>query len=509
MVNDLASVQETWLEKEPAKRATFVAWSLSDCLEDQKCAFATTRGMRLRKEMIPDGVSTLKAGGGEDSVIIQENLQPSKVDLPTEEEELDSLQVTEEYWGALNPPPNIHIEMDRDFREAFVADYQQDVVLKRIWNDKSTNEEHWKPGQRYFKNEDGLLFFRDADYQPRLCVPEKQRKHIMEEAHENPFETAHVSPERLWRKLSSRFYWDRMKKDLSIFCDSCDICQKIKHRNFTKYGYLIPNPIPSRPYESISLDLIVNLPWSGEYNAILVVVDRLSKHASFIPTTSGLNAEGFAELFVKYVASRFGLPDSIIADRDPRWASDFWKAVAKILKTRMALSSSHHPQHDGQTENVNRQLETMLRAYVSRDRNDWADWLQLLEFAYNSNVHASIGTSPFSILYGFEPKTPLEFILPRKERTHLYGMSSESSQFLEELSMHRESARLAIAKAQESQAKFYNRGRKDVPEFGIGSKVLISPHSLEWIESKGEGAKLVQRWIGPFEVLQKLNPRTY
>jgi hypothetical protein len=75
--------------------------------------------------------------------------------------------------------------------------------------------------------------------------------------------------------------------------------------------------------------------------------------------------------------------------------------------------------------------------------------------------------------------------------------------------MHREGARLAIAKAQESQSKFYNKGRKDVPEFGIGSKVLISPHSLEWIESKGEGAKLVQRWIGPFEVLQRLNPRTY
>jgi hypothetical protein len=151
----------------------------------------------------------------------------------------------------------------------------------------------------------------------------------------------------------------------------------------------------------------------------------------------------------------------------------------------------------------------MLRAYVNRDRNDWADWLQLLEFAYNNNVHASIGTSPFSILYGFEPKTPLEFLLPKKEGMHLYGMSSESSRFLEELSMHRESARLAIAKAQESQSKFYNKGRKAVPEFGVGSKVLISPHSLEWIESKGEGVKLVQQWIGPFEVLQRLNPRTY
>ena len=134
-----------------------------------------------------------------------------------------------------------------------------------------------------------------------------------------------------------------MKADLKEFANSCDVCQKIKNRNFTRYSYLIPNPILSRPYESISLDLIVNLPWSGDFNAIFVVVDRLSKHASFIPTTSGLTAQGFAELFVKYIVSRFGLPDSIIADRDPRWTSDFWTAVAAAIKTKMSLSSLHHP----------------------------------------------------------------------------------------------------------------------------------------------------------------------
>jgi hypothetical protein len=237
-----------------------------------------------------------------------------------------------------------------------------------------------------------------------------------------------------------------MKVDIDVFCDTCDICQKIKHRNFTRYGYLIPNPIPSHPYESISLDLIVNLPWLGEYNAIMVVVDRLTKHASFIPTASGLSAQGFAELFVMHVVSRFGLPDSIIADRDPRWTSDFWTAVAAAIKTKMSLSSSHHPQHDGQTENVNRQLETMLRAYVAKDRNDWADWLKLLEFAYNSNTHTSTGTTPFLLLYGFEPRTPLDYLLPGElGAPESYGMKKEASVYLEQLRIRRENARLAIA----------------------------------------------------------------
>jgi hypothetical protein len=284
--------------------------------------------------------------------------------------------------------------MDPEYREVFVKGYAKDPNLKSAWNSKDIDEHFWKPGQRFFKNKEGLLFFRDADYQPRLCIPKDRVKEIMEEAHKSLVESAHISPDRLWHKLSSKFYWRRMKRDLEEFCDSCDICQKVKNRNFTKFGFLIPNPIPFRPYKSISLDLIVNLPWSGEYNTILVVVDRLSKHASFIPTTSGLTAEGFADLFVQHVVSRFGLPDNIIADRDPQWASDFWSAVIKALKTKMSLSSAHHPQHDGQTENVNRQLETLLRAYVARDRSDWADWLKILEFAYNNNVHSSTGVIP-------------------------------------------------------------------------------------------------------------------
>jgi hypothetical protein len=400
--------------------------------------------------------------------------------------------------------------MEEGFRTEWVESYKEDKEFGKIWADPKMVEGLWSPGQRFFRNDEGLLFFRDADYQPRLCVPSAKRTLVKEEAHESPLGSAHISPERLWSKLSSKFYWRRMKKDVEEFCDSCDVCQKIKTRNFTRYGFLIPNPIPHCPYESISLDLIVNLPWSGDFNAILVVVDRLTKHVSFIPTTSGLTAQGFADLFVEHVASRFGLPDNIIADRDPRWTSDFWTAVAAALKTKMSLSSSHHPQHDGQTENVNRQLETLLRAYVFKDRTEWAKWLKLLEFSYNSNVHSSIGTTPFLLLYGFEPKAPLDYLLPKEwSRSGTPGWRKETSSYLGELQVHRENARLAIARAQEEQAKYFNRGRKEVPEFRVGSKVLINPHSLEWLESKGEGAKLVQRWIGPFEVLQKINPKTY
>jgi hypothetical protein len=104
----------------------------------------------------------------------------------------------------------------------------------------------------------------------------------------------------------------------------------------------------------------------------------------------------------------------------------------------------------------------------------------------------------------------MEFLIPKDlDRDPSYGMKKESAEFLEKLQVIRENTCLAIARAQNEQAKYYNKGRKDVPPFKVGDKVLINPHTLDWKESKGDGSSLSRRWIGPFEILQKINPKTY
>ena len=305
----------------------------------------------------------------------------------------------------------------------------------------------------------GLLFFRDADYQPRLCVPLSQRRLIMEEAHEQAYDGAHQGLEKLWQKLSNKFYWKRMKADLTRFVQTCDVCQKVKPSNFNRYSYLIPNPIPNWPYQSILMDFIVNLPWLEGFNAIHVTVDRLTKYGIFSHTTTGLDAKDFGALFMKNIVCRFGLPESIICDSDPRWTSDFWKGVAKFLCTKMSLSSSHHPQHDGQTEIVNRFLEIMVRVFITENKATWALWLLLLEWAYNTSIHSSTGTSPNFLMFGFEPRSQIDFLLPKGTNTKdIRRMNSE--EWLAHLQMHRESARHAIAHTQHHQAQGHNKGRR-------------------------------------------------
>lgn len=302
-----------------------------------------------------------------------------------------------------------------------------------------------------------------------------------------------------------------MKKDVLRFCEMCDVCQKTKHANFKKFGKLIPNPIPRRPYASISLDLISGLPMMDDgHNTILVIVDRLTKHAQFILTDTGLDAEGFALLFVKYVVCRFGLPDDMTSDRDPRWTADVWREITRFLNVHMSLLSSHHPQHDGQTEVVNKLVEQMLRVYVQEQPKTWGRWLPLVEHAYNLTPHGSTGVAPFLLLYGFTPKGPLDYFSSLSDLSPQAKLlcNRDAKAFVEELHMHRESAWNAIVRAQLRQSEVYNRGRKEI-DLDEGDLVLVNPHSLEWVESKGIGSKLVQRAIGPFAVRERINSKVY
>lgn len=496
---ETASAVERLLEAQPAARFAHVATKAKGRATER----AETRSQAKQR-------AATNGSGGATLIPPLTNATPSAEDLVENARTFEPREPRDPYesrklWEATHVPPTIHIQMDKDWISKFVDGYKKDASFRDRWDNKEGTAESWYPGARFFKDSDGLLYFKDADFQARLCVPNALQPHFLRISHESPVISAHAGPEKLWEILSQKYYWPRMKKDVLLFCATCDVCQKTKPANFRRYGKLNPHPIPSRPFDSISMDLIVNLPWSNDFNAVLVFVDRLSKMALFIPTTTGLNAQGFAALFVKHIACKFGLPSSIVTDRDPRWTSDFWREVARLLRTEMLLSSSHHPQHDGQTEIVNRQLETMLRAYVSTDRGDWAEWLHLLEHSYNSRPHASTGSLPYMFLYGYKPRSPLDALTDDpKAVSRLSGVQ----QFLSEMSMHRDDARRAIAKAQVKQADSYNRGRR-AEEFEAGDLVLVNPHSLEWVESKGEGAKLVQRWIGPFEVNQRIGENTY
>jgi len=149
------------------------------------------------------------------------------------------------------------------------------------------------------------------------------------------------------------------------------------------------------------MDFIVGLPKTRfHHDSILVVVDKLTKVAHFIPGNTTNDAPVVANKFAPKIFRLHEFLEVIISDRDSKFTSVFWKSLHKALGTKLNMSSAYHPEIDGQTEHVNRVLEDMLRMYCMEQKTKWEDYLYLVEFAYNNGYHSSLGMAPFEALYG-------------------------------------------------------------------------------------------------------------
>jgi len=152
------------------------------------------------------------------------------------------------------------------------------------------------------------------------------------------------------------------------------------------------------------MDFITDLPKSEEDDAILIVIDRLTKMAHFLPCTKEMNAWQFSEHFIREIFRLHGLPKDIITDRGSIFTSDPWKETTKQLGIERRLSMAFHPQTDGQTERTNSTLEQYLRAYVNYQRDNWKELLPMAEFAYNNGYQESIKRTHFFANYGVNPE---------------------------------------------------------------------------------------------------------
>ena len=199
------------------------------------------------------------------------------------------------------------------------------------------------------------------------------------------------------------FFWRKPKLFVQDYISSCMRCARNKPRRHSPHGLLEPLPVAQRPWSSISMDHIEQLPLSGGYDAILVIICRFTKYGLFLPTHTTSTSRDLAILFLAWVFSKHGLPDEIISDRGSRFVSKFWKTVTSKLNIKRKLSTAYHPETDGQTERVNQTLERYLRIYCAYQQNDWHEWLPLAEFSYNNSDHSSTGLSPFMANYGYHP----------------------------------------------------------------------------------------------------------
>jgi hypothetical protein len=201
-----------------------------------------------------------------------------------------------------------------------------------------------------------------------------------------------------------------MKHNIHNFVAKCDVCQRNKGETVKSLGTLQPLPIPPAIWKDISMDFTTGLPKSGNKSVIMVVVDRLSKYAHFYALQHPFTTSKLAQFFMDQVFKLHGMPHSIVSDRDSTFTRNFWQELFKIQGTALHLSTTYHPHTDGQKEVVNKCLETYLRCFVSEKKNQWAQWLPLVEWWYNTSYHTTTHMTPFEAVYGQKPPSILSYL---------------------------------------------------------------------------------------------------
>ena len=358
-------------------------------------------------------------------------------------------------------------------------------------------DEHWASRCQLSVNDQGLVI----KWGSRVVVPEDEelRSLLISEFHDSKY-AGHFGMSRTRVAVGRMFWWKSLAGDVAKYVSTCVACQRNKARRHKPYGLLQPLPVPEKPWHTVTFDFIVKLPKTSRGNdSICVFVDKLTKLVHFVACKEEVSAKEFAELYVDHVFRLHGLSREFITDRDSRFTSAFWQEVTVLLGTRTVMSSSFHPQTDGQTERVNQTLETYLRHFVSVGLNDWDTLLSRAEFAHNAAFNETIRAAPFELTYGYHPRTPVGEVV---EVVH-----PASAAFVERLQSSLSLARKCLIAAQQRQKALADKRRVD-QVYKVGDKVLLSTKYLN-LKHREPSRKLLPKWIGPFEVVQVVGPVAY
>ncbi|GJY57697.1 putative reverse transcriptase domain-containing protein [Tanacetum coccineum] len=326
------------------------------------------------------------------------------------------------------------------------------------------------------KRDDGGIYFFDQIW---ILSVRGIRNLILDEAHTSKY-SVHPGADKMYYDLRDLYWWPSMR------------------RNIAEYQ----PEIPEWKCEKITMDLVTKLSKSSSgYDAIRVVVDRLTKSAHFMPIREDYKTEKLARIYINEIVARHGVPVSIISDRDDRFASHLWQALQKALDTKLNMSITYHPETDGQSERTIQTLEDMLRACVMDFGGSWDTHLPLVEFSYNNSYHKSIKCAPFEALYGRKCRSPV--IWAEVGESQLIGpeIVQETTEKIVQIKERLKTAR--------SRQKSYADKRRKPLEFKVGDRVLLKVSPWKGVVRFGKKGKLAPRYVGPFEIVECVGPVAY
>lgn len=391
-----------------------------------------------------------------------------------------------------------HEEASTPLLEVIQNCQKEDALAKDIISQLTHSRRLSGVGSGWTLNQ-GILRTNNAIYVPKDQALINEIMH----RHHDDRHAGHYSWKRTKDLIARKFFWKNMEQDIHNYVQQCILCQRTKPRRHTVYGELSPLPIPQRPFQEITMDFVTDLPPSKVgsivHDAILVVVDRYTKAARYIPVTKDIDAVQLSKVMYEEIFLRYGWPEGIISDRGSVFTSAFWAAVCHHTGIQRKLSTAFHPQTDGQTERQNSTMEQYLRCYCEWQQDDWAELLLTAEFAYNSMKHTSSGLAPYEALYGYLPQVDVQLSEPKTQSI------PEAKKRVQEMQSRRKVLEDRLRDAQESQAKYANKRRQPM-SFDEGTRVMLNTKNIRLARPS---KKLSEKFIGPFTIIGRCGTHAY
>jgi hypothetical protein len=258
--------------------------------------------------------------------------------------------------------------------------------------------------------------------------------------------------------------------------------------------------IPEYPWEIVGIDYVSDLPKSGTDGcpSVFIMVRHLTKMAHFVPCHKEITAEESANLFIDHCYRLHGVPRVIVSDRDPKFVGKFWQTFMGMLNTKLSMSTARHPRTDGLTERVNQTMQTLLRFYCAKSGFNWTSHLSIVEFYYNCSINEATLYLPFEVMYGFQPSTHANRLLP------LTGTTAEAPDRLTMITDIRGVVHQLIKLSKERMA---GRSTRIAPLFQPDDYVYLSTKVLNIRSQKCKHLRDQRR--GPFKVIFKVGINSY
>ena len=351
-----------------------------------------------------------------------------------------------------------------------------------------------------------------AYHNERLRLPADLtlRTRAIMECHDTPT-GGHLGRDKTLAAVQRRFEWPGLSSQVEHYVATCDVCQRSKHSQQLTPGQLMPLPVPAEIDSHWTMDFVTGLPKTKRgFDAIQGHFSRGGAIKRFAATHTTATAVDAARLFVDSVVRHHGVPASVVSDRDPKFVANFWQAFLHGMKTKLSMSAGYHPQTDGRSERDQRTLEQYLRAFCNDHADDWDELLPWAELALNSTQQASLGCSPYYLLYGREPAQSVDRALEADGARSSVGEGTTpdnpaAQNFHARIRSAWTSARSKALVAQERMAKNADRARRELV-FEVGDAVLLLNKRLHFKETR---SKLSALYSGPFKILEVINRNAY